>query len=55
LESLDVPFCPKGEIVSNIGANGAGKFALLKGVAGLKKTQRGRSFYKDRDIAGAAG
>jgi branched-chain amino acid transport system ATP-binding protein len=46
---------PKGEIVFNIGANGAGKSTLLKGVSGLNKTQRGRSVYKDRDIAGAAG
>ena len=43
---------PLGKVVSIIGANGAGKSTLLKSVSGLIKSQDGRIFYKEKDIAG---
>jgi branched-chain amino acid transport system ATP-binding protein len=45
--SLDVP---DGEIVTLIGANGAGKSTILKTVAGLVKPASGRIFYNGSDI-----
>ena len=39
----------KGEIVSLIGANGAGKSSLLKGIMNIEK-KRGKVFFKDKDI-----
>jgi len=45
---------PRGEVVSIIGANGAGKSTLLKAVSGLMKIDKGRIFFKDRDIVGLA-
>jgi|ERR1039458_2869986 branched-chain amino acid transport system ATP-binding protein len=48
--SLEVP---QGEIVTLIGANGAGKSTALKAISGLIKTQ-GRIVYDGRDIANAA-
>jgi branched-chain amino acid transport system ATP-binding protein len=45
--SLEVP---QGEIVTLIGANGAGKTTILKAVSGLIKT-RGEILYEGRDIA----
>jgi branched-chain amino acid transport system ATP-binding protein len=48
--SLEVP---RGEIVTLIGANGAGKTTVLKAVSGLVKTQ-GRIVYDGRDIANEA-
>jgi len=48
--SLEVP---RGEIVTLIGANGAGKSTVLKAVSGLVKTQ-GRIVYDGRDIANGA-
>jgi branched-chain amino acid transport system ATP-binding protein len=43
---------PKGKVVSIIGANGAGKTTLLKSISGLVKINKGRIFYKDKNIAG---
>ena len=48
--SLEVP---RGEIVTLLGANGAGKTTVLKAVSGLVRT-RGRIVYDGRDIANAA-
>ncbi len=48
--SLEVP---KGEIVTLIGANGAGKTTALRAISGLVKTQ-GEIVYDGRDIANAA-
>ncbi|MGA2542005.1 MAG: ABC transporter ATP-binding protein [Verrucomicrobiota bacterium] len=48
--SLEVP---RGEIVTLIGANGAGKTTALKAISGLIKTQ-GQIFYDGRDIANGA-
>jgi branched-chain amino acid transport system ATP-binding protein len=40
----------KGEIVTLIGANGAGKTTVLKTIAGLLKSQQGKITFNDRDI-----
>jgi branched-chain amino acid transport system ATP-binding protein len=48
--SLEVP---RGEIVTLIGANGAGKTTALKAISGLIKTQ-GQILYDGRDIANGA-
>ncbi len=48
--SLEVP---KGEIVTLIGANGAGKTTALRAISGLLKT-RGQIVYDGRDIANTA-
>ncbi len=45
--SLDVP---KGQIVTLIGANGAGKSSTLRAIAGLIKNKKGTISYKDKDI-----
>ena len=45
--SLDVN---DGEIVSLIGANGAGKTTILHTITGLKKAQSGRVTYNDNDL-----
>jgi branched-chain amino acid transport system ATP-binding protein len=45
--SIDVS---KGEIVTLIGANGAGKTTVLKTIAGLLKSQQGKITFNDRDI-----
>ena len=45
--SIDVP---EGEIVSLIGANGAGKSTILRSVAGITKTASGRIFLQDEEI-----
>lgn len=43
---------PAGKVISIIGANGAGKSTLLKSISGLIKINRGRIFYKEKDITG---
>lgn len=43
---------PKGEIVTLIGANGAGKSTILRAISGLVKAESGKIFYKDEDITG---
>lgn len=43
---------PEGEIVSLIGANGAGKSTILKVISGLMKPTRGVILYQGRGING---
>jgi branched-chain amino acid transport system ATP-binding protein len=40
----------KGEIVTLIGANGAGKSTTLRTISGLLKPQKGRIIYQGKDI-----
>ena len=40
----------KGEIVTLIGANGAGKSTILRTISGLVKSQSGKIFFNDEDI-----
>jgi branched-chain amino acid transport system ATP-binding protein len=42
----------EGEIVTLIGANGAGKSTILNTVAGLQRPDRGEIFYRGANIAG---
>ena len=42
----------EGEIVSLIGANGAGKSTTMNTIAGLIKPKEGKIIYKDEDITG---
>ena len=44
----------KGDIVTLIGANGAGKSTTLRTISGLIKTQRGSIRYEDQEIANEA-
>lgn len=43
---------PKGQIVTLIGANGAGKSSTLRALAGLVKTKKGKIVYNGQDISG---
>lgn len=43
----------KGEIISIIGANGAGKTSTLFGLAGIVKSE-GKIIYKDKDISNSS-
>lgn len=45
--SLDVP---KGEIVTLIGANGAGKSSVLRTISGLVKPKSGSIYFENEDI-----
>jgi branched-chain amino acid transport system ATP-binding protein len=47
--SLNVP---EGEIVTLIGANGAGKSTILRTIAGLVKAESGKIFYQSEEITG---
>jgi branched-chain amino acid transport system ATP-binding protein len=47
--SLDVP---KGEIVAIVGANGAGKTSLIRGIAGIEKLSSGKVTFEEKDISG---
>ena len=47
--SLEVP---EGEIVTLIGANGAGKSSTLRTIAGLVKPAAGKIYFKGEDITG---
>ena len=47
--SLDVP---EGEIVTLIGANGAGKSSTLRTIAGLVKPAAGSIYFEGQDITG---
>jgi len=40
----------RGEIVTLIGANGAGKSTILKTICGLLRPREGRVLYRDQDI-----
>ena len=42
----------KGEIVSLIGANGAGKSTTLRAISGLERAQSGKILYNGEDITG---
>lgn len=42
----------KGEIVSIIGSNGAGKSSTLMGIAGVLRPERGRIIFKGEEITG---
>ena len=44
----------KGEIVSLIGANGAGKSTILKAVSGILKPRSGRILLAGKDLVGVA-
>lgn len=43
---------PEGEVVTLIGANGAGKSSTLRSVCGLIKPQQGQILYEGKDIIG---
>jgi branched-chain amino acid transport system ATP-binding protein len=43
---------PKGAIVSLIGANGAGKTTILRGLSGLIKPRAGSILFKGQELAG---
>lgn len=45
--SLDIQ---KGEIITLIGANGAGKSTTLMTISGVVKAREGKIFFKDREI-----
>jgi branched-chain amino acid transport system ATP-binding protein len=45
-------FVEKGEIVSLIGANGAGKSTILKTISGVLKPRSGRILLEGRDLIG---
>ena len=47
--TMDVP---KGEIVTLIGANGAGKSTTLKTIAGIVKPQRAEILFNGQNITG---
>ena len=47
--SLEVP---EGEIVTLIGANGAGKSSTLRTISGLVKPAAGKIYFKGEDITG---
>ena len=42
----------EGEVVSLVGANGAGKTTILRAISGLIPLTRGEIWYKDRKING---
>ena len=52
LQSVSLEIAP-GEIVTLIGANGAGKSTTLRAISGLVPTQRGRILFEGKDIASA--
>lgn len=45
---------PKGDIVTLIGANGAGKSSTLRSIIGLEKPSGGRILFEEQDITGKA-
>ncbi len=51
----DITFAvPKGEVVTLIGANGAGKSSTLRSIVGLVKPESGSILLKGEELAGAA-
>ena len=47
--SLEVP---AGELVTLVGANGAGKSSLIRSIAGMERPQAGKITFRDQDITG---
>jgi len=47
--SLEIP---KGEIITVVGANGAGKSSLIRAIAGIERVRSGKIFFAGRDITG---
>lgn len=47
--NLDVP---EGQIVTLIGANGAGKSTILRTISGLVKTKTGSVTYEGKELLG---
>ncbi len=47
--SLEVP---AGELVTLVGANGAGKSSLIRSIAGMERPQAGKIMFRDQDITG---
>jgi branched-chain amino acid transport system ATP-binding protein len=47
--SLEIP---KSEIITIVGANGAGKSSLIRAIAGIERVQSGKIFFAGRDITG---
>jgi branched-chain amino acid transport system ATP-binding protein len=45
---------PEGEIVTLIGANGAGKSTILRSIVGLVKAESGKITFEDDDITGSS-
>ena len=43
---------PKGEIVTLVGSNGAGKSTTLRTISGLMKTKNGTNLFEDKNIVG---
>lgn len=43
---------PKGEIVTLVGSNGAGKSTTLRTISGLMKTKNGTILFEDKNIVG---
>jgi branched-chain amino acid transport system ATP-binding protein len=43
---------PKGEIVTIVGANGAGKSSLIRAIAGIERPRAGQIVFAGRDITG---
>jgi branched-chain amino acid transport system ATP-binding protein len=41
-----------GEVVSVVGANGAGKSSLIRSIAGMEKPSSGSIWFEDRDVTG---
>jgi branched-chain amino acid transport system ATP-binding protein len=47
--SLEIP---KSEIITIVGANGAGKSSLIRTIAGIERARSGKIFFAGRDITG---
>ena len=45
-------WCPKGEVVTLIGANGAGKSSTLRSIVGLVKPESGSILFEGSELAG---
>ena len=43
---------PKGEIVTLVGSNGAGKSTTLRTISGLMKPKNGTILFEDKNIVG---
>jgi branched-chain amino acid transport system ATP-binding protein len=43
---------PKSEIITIVGANGAGKSSLIRAIAGIERARSGKIFFAGHDITG---